>query len=193
VDKPIDPSQAGVDKTSIPDPRIPGAELPLPAGVWLKIPKIWLHSLIGSAQNSLTDPSVDEPTITLSKSKLAEYGAGGGMDLLNFRVEAELTNLKERANVCYAVAWDPGRFPSAPLLAQGNLPGSHPVWDRRTEYLPDYPYMRDVGEHELVIAVQLRAVTQTGKILPSGDFNSWTEFPHVGPIMTRKIRIIMEA
>lgn len=188
-----DPSVAGQDKTSVPDPRIPGKELPLPEGVWLRIPKVWMHSLTGSPQNSLTDPSVDEPVIVISKNKLEEYGAGGGMDLLNFRVEADLSTLKEAANICYAVAWDPGVYPTAPLLAQGNLPGSHPVWDRRTEYLPDYPYMRQEGDHELVIAAQLRVRTQTGRILPSGDFNSWTEFPHVGPIAVRRIKVRMVA
>ena len=192
VGAPIDPSVAGVDKTSVEDPRIPGADLPLPEGVWLKIPKIWMHSLVGSPFNSLTNPSEDEPVIRMSKSQLETYGAGG-QDLINFLVTADLTNLKEAANVCYAVAWDPERFPTAPLLSQGNLPGSHPRWERRTEYLPDYIYMRDVGEHELVIAVQLRARTQTGRILASGDFNSWTEFPHVGPIVIRKVKIIMEA
>lgn len=190
-----DPSVAGVDKTSIEDPIIPGKELPLPQGVWLRITKIWMHSLVPGVtpQNSLTDPSVDEPVITISKSKLEEYGAGGGLDLLNFRIVGALAGLNAAANVCYAVAWDPDRFPSAPLLAQGNLPGSNPIWERRTEYLPDYSYMRQEGEHELVIAVQLRAITQTGRILPSGDFNSWTEFPHVGPLVVRKIKIIMVA
>jgi hypothetical protein len=186
---------AGVNKESIADPRIPGKERPLPEGVWLRIPEVWMLSLIPgvSPQNSLTDPHADMPVITLSKSKSEEYGAGGGYDLLNFRITAALANLNEAANVCYAVAWDPDQFPTAPLLAQGNLPGSNPIWDRRTEYLPDYTYMRQEGEHELVIAAQLRVRTQTGKILPSGDFNSWTEFPHIGPIVTRKIKIVMVA
>jgi len=195
VDTGPNPSQAGIDKTSIEDPQIPAKERPLPEGVWLRIPKVWMHSLVPGVtpQNSLTDPAVDEPVITISKSKLEEYGAGGGLDLLNFRIVGQLAALNEAANVCYAVAWDPGRFPSAPLLAQGNLPGSNPIWERRTEYLPDYSYMRQIGEHELVIAAQLRVRTQTGRILPSGDFNSWTEFPHVGPVVVRKIKIIIEA
>jgi len=193
VDAPIDPSVAGVNKESIPDPRIHPADLPFPDGVSLTIPKIWMHSLVGSPFNSLTNPSEDEPVIRMSKSQLEAYGAGG-QDLINMLFKAlGLDKIKEKVSAVYAVAWDPDRFPTAPLLSQGDLPTGRKTWERRTEYLPDYIYMRDIGDHDLVIAAQLRIITQTGRILPSGDFNSWTEFPHIGPIVIRKIRIIMEA
>lgn len=185
VDPPLDPSRAGVNKESVPDPRWNLPDVAMPDGVTLAIPEVWVHAIDGSSpQNSLTAVHEDETEITLSTQELETYGANG-TDLINFLVVADLSNLKERATIVYAVAWDPAKWPGNALLAQGNLP-SAPVarWARRVPFLPDYPFMRRKGSHELVIAAQLRKDLSQAK-----DFGSWSEAPHVGPIVSRSIRI----
>ena len=162
---------------------------PAPQGVTLKIPKVWNNSLVGSAQNSLTDPSVDEPVITISASQIDTLGGMQGQDEINFLVEADLTNLGYVANVSVAIAWDPATRSTAPLIFQSNLPSQGKVRRAfRTSFLPKYPYLRAVGEHEVHIIGQLREVT-TNWEYADGDYTSFTEFPRIGDLTIRKIKV----
>jgi hypothetical protein len=165
-------------------------KLPMPEGVDISIPKVWMKSLTGSDFSSLTDPSIDEPTITVRKEDLVQQGAMGD-DRINFMVAAHLENLGYAANIAVALAWDPKRFPTSPLIYQSNLKSeSYVEWKHRSEYLPKYFYMMEPGEHELVIAVQLREITTKWQYKDE-DYVSFTEFPHVGEMVTRTIKVVI--
>jgi len=188
VDVPLDPSQAGVNKESVPDPRVPGAKIPMPEGVSVAIDKIWQASLTGSNFNSLTDPSEDQPLLVISTKKYEEQGANG-LDKINLAIVAELEKLGYVANIVVGLAWDPKRFPTKPLLFQTNLKSSaHVEADYRTEFMPDYPYMRGLGDHELHAMVQLRQVSSTWNYRKQ-TYLGYTEFPHIGETATRVIRV----
>jgi hypothetical protein len=183
------PSQAGVDKESKPDPRIPQAPVPKPAGVTMEI-KVWAHGVTSSPQNSLTDQEAeDEPAWSVPRRVFEEFGSGG-LDKLNFEVSCNLENLKEKANIAYYVFWDRARNPAPITYGQMDLPaGSHPVVRERVEYMPDKPFKRYTGEHEVEIYIQLRTNMQTGA-MAGGTAAAWTEeFPHVGEGVSRKVKV----
>jgi len=163
---------------------------PAPEGVTISIPKVWQTSLTGSPINSLTDPSVDEPVLTISTAKLEEFGAGG-LDKVNFLISAELAKLGYVANVAIAIAWDPEKHPHAPLMFQTNLKSaSHVEASYREPFLPKYPYMRRKGTHDLIIMAQLREVTTTWQH-DEDDYVSFTEYPRIGVMAIRKIKVII--
>lgn len=169
---------------------IPGASIPAPEGVTISIPKVWLHSLTGSDWNSLTDPAVDEPTIEISQETIEEYGAGGD-DKINFTVKAELENLGCAANVSIGMAWDPEKYPTAPLVYQSDLKSDDVVEQAyRMDYLPKYTYMRKPGVHELVIMAQLREI-DTKWQYKNDDYTSFTEKTIIGDRAVRKIKVVI--
>jgi hypothetical protein len=175
---------SGTDKTSIPDPRMPAKNLPLPDGVSISIPRVWI--------GSIDDRYQDMDEIALSTKKLEEYGAGG-LDRINFTIAAHLENLGDVASVAICVAWDPRKFPDkAQRVFQTNLKSSAYIeQDFRTEYLPQYINMRNVGKHELHIRVQLRNVSTVWE--HKDGVKKIGEFPFIGGAVTRKIKIIVTA
>jgi hypothetical protein len=167
-----------------------GAALAAPEGVDLTISKVWMHSLLdtGSDFSSLTDPSEDAKEITVSLKDLAQPGAMGD-DKINFVLAAHLEKLGYVANVAIAIAWDPQRFPTAPLLFQTNLKSKAYVETAlRSPYLPHYTYMQFKGPHKLVIMAQLREVANEWKYKDS-TYEEYSEFPHIGDVTIREIKV----
>lgn len=184
------PSQAGVDKESIPNPRIEQPDVEMPKGSSLGITKVWAHGVTTGPQGSLADKEArDEKKITVSTRVLEEFGAGG-LDKVNFEVKADLTTLDEKVNMVYYLYWD------GELIKKGqmNLPDAVSVATvrERTEWMPDKIFKRAPGEHELKISVQLRTDQQTGP-METGDTQAWSEeFPRVGASVTRTVPFIIE-
>jgi hypothetical protein len=190
------PSLAGVNKDDSinPDVRIDQPPVPMPAGAKFEITKIWIRGVTTSPQNSMTDQEAeDESEMALSKRVLEEYGSGGGLDKMNAEFAADLKTAPDISNMVYWVFWDQKRNPNPVHYGQVDLPHgtSRPVIRQRFEYLPDKPFKRGIGDHTVTIAALLRTNHQTGP-MASGDVTAWTEeFPHVGEIISRTVKIKM--
>jgi len=185
------PSLAGVNKDDSigPDKRIPQADVPMPAGSSIDITKVWIDGVTTGPQGSLADQEArDQKKLSASTRALEEFGAGG-RDKVNFEVKADLTTLDEKARLVYYLYWD------GELIKKGqmNLPDavSTATVRERTEWMPDKPFKRAPGEHELKISVQLRTDQQTGP-MQTGDTQAWSEeFPRVGASVTRTVPFII--
>jgi len=174
------------------DFEFPGELRPAPAGVSLAITEVWNRDLIGTwPGNSLTDPHEDMPVISISEKMIDTLEGMQGEDRVNFTLAADLQQLDFAANVVVAVAFDPLKHKNAPLLFQSNLK-SAPVVEQsfRTDILPKYPYLRAQGEHELWIMAQLRERTNNWKYY-DGDFQQFSEFPRIGPVAVRKVKVVI--
>lgn len=167
---------------------------PAPEGVGIEIPAVWMDSLIGGEINSLVDPHVDQPVITIQEDEIDTLIGMIGQDKINFTVKGNnLDKLGYLINVGIALAWDPDRRPNLPLLYQSNLnDGKLTSRDFRLPYLPKYPYLRAPGTHKLVIAAQMREVTNKWNYA-NGTYTQFSDFPRVGSLAVREITVVIVA